>query len=369
MPVWAGLISCKAEPKKRGVSIVPILRQEPLTGEWVIVATERARRPETFAPAKKVKKDPLPARVESCPFCPGNEHMTPPEVLVYRGDFQRQHANDPDVLNADWSVRIIPNKFPALEQRLDGEQLDGRVPDRWNFFQNFTGYGVHEVIIETPDHNRQLADLSVEELILVLRSFKERLWELSKDPRLQYVQIFRNHRREAGASIEHPHGQLIALPYIPPLLEKEYRRSREYYDEKGRCLLCTLLEEEEKTGERVVLSNEFFLAYIPFAAPLPFTTWIVPRQHVSSLEKGPEGWEERLAPLLKSFMTLLSDKLDDPPYNMYFHLAPLRSRERPDFHWHLEIIPKLTIVAGLEMATGTFINVSRPEEAAQFIRE
>lgn len=347
---------------------MPILRQEPLTGEWVIVATERARRPETFAPEKKEKKAPLPVRMEDCPFCPGNEHLTPPEVLAYRGDFKQDAgAGDSDV--PGWSVRIIPNKFPALEQRRDGDHLDDRQNHKWNFFQDFTGYGVHEVIIETPDHNRQLADLSVDELALVLRSFKERLLSLEEDPRLKYVQIFRNHRREAGASIEHPHGQLIALPYIPPLLEKEYQRSREYYDENGRCLLCTLLDEEEKRGERVVLSNESFLAYIPFAAQLPFTTWIVPRQHVSSMEKGPEGWEERMAPLLKNFLIQLRDKLDDPPYNFYFHLAPLRERARPDYHWHLEIIPKLTIVAGLEMATGTYINVSRPEEAAQFLRE
>lgn len=344
---------------------MPILRQEPLTGEWVIVATERARRPETFSAARKEKKTPLPARVESCPFCPGNEHLTPPEVLVYR----QQQTGDPDAPGSDWSVRVIPNKFPALEQRQGGAQLAEGPLNKWDFFKDFSAYGVHEVIIETPDHNRQLADLSAAELVLVLRSFKERLLSLAGDPRLQYVQIFRNHRQEAGASIEHPHGQLIALPYIPSLLEKEYRRFQEYYAEKGRCLLCTLLEEEERVGERIVLSNESFLAYIPFAAPLPFTTWIVPRRHVSSLEKEPAGWEERLAPLLKSFLTLLSQKLEDPPYNFYFHLAPLRSKERPDFHWHLEIIPKLTIIAGLEMATGTFINVIRPEEAAQFLRK
>ncbi len=342
---------------------MPNLRQDPLTGEWVIVATERARRPETFAPPKKEKKITLPSRVENCPFCPGNEHMTPPEVLAYRGEPNRGKPDTPG-----WSLRVIPNKFPALEQDKNGKLPDFGGPDKWNFFKNFDGYGVHEVIIETPDHNRQMADLSVAELALALRSFKERLLALAEDPQLKYVQIFRNHRREAGASIEHPHGQLIALPYIPPLLEKEYRRCQEYYAEKKRCLLCTQREEEEKSGERVVLENESFLAYIPFAAPLPFTTWIVPRRHASSLEKGEEGWEESLAPLLKSFLTKLDEKLEDPPYNFYFHLAPLRSGSRPDYHWHLEIIPKLTIVAGLEMATGTYINVSRPEEAAKFLR-
>lgn len=341
---------------------MPKLRQDPLTGEWVIVATERARRPETFAPKKKEKKTVLPARLENCPFCTGNEQLTPPEVLAYRDDQEK-----PDT--PGWSVRVIPNKFPALEQHENGNLPDFEGAGGWNLFQDFDGYGVHEVIIETPYHNRQLADLRAEEMVLVLRAFKERILALAKDPRLKYVQIFRNHRQEAGASIEHPHGQLLALPYIPPLLEKEYRRCQEYYAENKRCLLCSLLAEEEKSGERVILKNDFFLAYIPFAAPLPFTTWIVPRQHASSLEEGEKGWEEQLAPLLRDFLFRLDEKLEDPPYNFYFHLAPLRSGPQPDYHWHLEIIPKLTIVAGLEMATGTFINVSRPEEAAQFLRE
>lgn len=344
---------------------MPKLRQDPLTGEWVIVATERARRPETFAPKQKEKKAGLPSRVENCPFCAGNEQMTPPEVLAYRDDLSGKDKPD----TPGWSVRVIPNKFPALEQREGGKLPDFAGPGGWNLFQNFDGYGVHEVIIETPDHNRQLDALSVGEMSLVLSAFRERILALSEDHRLKYVQIFRNHRQEAGASIEHPHGQLLALPYIPPLLEKEYQRCREYYSENKRCLLCTLLEKEEESRERVILENDSFLAYIPFAAPLPFTTWIVPRKHVSSLEKGEEGWEEELAPLLKDFLLKLDTKLEDPPYNLYFHLAPLRSGPRPDYHWHLEIIPKLTIVAGLEMATGTFINVSRPEEAAKFLRE
>ena len=217
---------------------MPILRQEPLTGEWVIIATERARRPETFAPPKKEKKEPLPARVENCPFCIGNEHMTPPEVLAYR-----DKTSSPDT--PGWQLRVIPNKFPALEQKnvQGGTAFDPA--SKWNFLESFPGYGVHEVIIETPDHNRHLADLKNSELALVLRSFKERLIALAKDQRLKYVQIFRNHLREAGASIEHPHFQLLAFPFIPPLLETEYRRSKEYYEEEKRCLICNILEKEK----------------------------------------------------------------------------------------------------------------------------
>ncbi len=341
---------------------MPILRQEPLTGEWVIIATERARRPETFAPQKKEKKAPPPARVENCPFCYGNEHMTPREVLAYRDD-------SPKADTPGWALRVIPNKFPALEQYDAREGLAFDNANGWNFLESYQGYGVHEVIIETPDHNRHLADLKDDELALVLKSFEERLRSLAGDPRLKYVQIFRNHLREAGASIEHPHCQLLALPFIPPLLEKEYRRCREYYQDEGRCLVCTLLEEEEKMGERVVLENDSFLAFIPFAAPLPFTTWIIPRGHASSLEVSADNWEEKLAPVLKGFLAKLSQKLEDPPYNLYLHLAPLRSESLPYYHWHMEIIPKLTIVAGLEMATGTYINVSKPEEAAKFLRE
>jgi len=336
---------------------MPILRQEPLRGEWVIVATERARRPETFAPEKKEKKAPPPARVESCPFCYGNEKMTPPEVLAYRD------AEAPP--NTDgWLLRVVPNKFPALEPVNKGGE-----PFVCSFFESCPGYGIHEVIIETPHHNRHMADLTEKETVLLLKSFKDRLISLSEDRKLKYVQIFRNHRREAGASIEHPHCQLLALPFIPPLLETEYRRCSEYYRERGRCLLCTLLEEEEKARERVILKNDSYVAYIPFAAPLPFTIWIVPKEHLSSLELSQDNWAEKLAPVLKGCLQKLSLKLQDPPYNLYFHLAPLRSEPLPYYHWHLEIIPKLTVVAGLEMATGTYINVTKPEEAARFLRD
>jgi len=343
---------------------MPMLRQDPLTGEWVIIATERARRPETFASKKEERVSP-PPRVENCPFCPGNEHLTPPEVLIYEKNGGETKEKDLPH-SASWNLRVIPNKFPALER--DPNAPRTMPSSRCELFLSHQGYGVHEVIIETPWHNRHLADLSIKELEMVLKSFQERTVALARDEQLRYVQIFRNHRQEAGASIEHPHCQLLALPYIPPLLNKEYTRSHDFYLEEGRCLLCSLLEKEEASGERVILQNENFIAYIPFAAPLPFSTWIAPREHYSSLEVSPEGWERDLAPLLKEFLTRLSQKLEDPPYNLYLHVAPLRSSSLSYYHWHMEIIPKLTIVAGWEMATGTYINVSRPEEAASFLK-
>ena len=370
---------------------MPVLRQDPLTGEWVIIATERAKRPETFARPREVEKESLPSRVENCPFCPGNEHMTPPQVLSYQKenslygkaspgnggqDKQMQASGSAATATEDWSLRVIPNKFPALEATKNQESEDSldvldalqRHCNR-DFFRSYSGYGVHEVIIETPDHNRQLIDQTEEEVVLLLRSFGERIRSLEEDPRLRYVQVFRNHRPEAGASIEHPHCQLIALPYIPPLLDKEYRLAHDYYLDVGQCLLCTLAQEEEHSGDRVVALNDHFIAYIPFAAPLPFSTWIVPRQHLSALEKSPPGMEEQLAPIVKDVIGRLDQRLADPPYNFYLHTAPLRSESLPYFHWHLEIIPKLTIVAGWEMATGTYINVSRPEEAASYLRD
>ncbi len=343
---------------------MPMLRQDPLTGEWVIIATERARRPETFASKKEEKINP-PPRVDNCPFCPGNEHLTPPEVLVYYQNQKEVEKRD-NKTQSNWALRIIPNKFPALER--EPGVFQGMPSSRCELFQSQQGYGVHEVIIETPWHNRHLADLEETELGMLLESFRERTLSLAQDEQLRYVQIFRNHRREAGASIEHPHCHLLALPYIPPLLEKEYTRSHDYYLEEGRCLLCSLIEKEEASGERIILQNDSFIAYIPFAAPLPFTTWIVPREHYSSLEVSPKGWEKDLAPLLKVFLSRLSQKLEDPPYNLFLHTAPLRASLLPYFHWHLEIIPKLTIIAGWEMATGTYINVSRPEEAAGYLK-
>ncbi len=166
-----------------------------------------------------------------------------------------------------------------------------------NFFQSHPGYGVHKIIVETPVHNRHLGDLEEDEICLVLRSFEERIVALAKDSNLRYVQIFRNHRREAGASIEHPHSQLLGLPYIPPLLEKEYTRAHNYYLLRVCCLLCMLLQEEEKKGDRIVLANDSYVAYIPFGALLPLSTLIVPREHESSLEMSAKGWAFTLAPL------------------------------------------------------------------------
>ncbi|HHU75330.1 MAG TPA: galactose-1-phosphate uridylyltransferase [Firmicutes bacterium] len=349
---------------------MPILRQDPLTGEWVIIATERARRPETFA-SKVEEREAPPPRVDSCPFCPGNEHQTPSEVLVYRKNGKNSEGAGKGVGelyldDTDWDVRVIPNKFPALERDPNAPR---KMPSsRCELFLSHQGYGVHEVIIETPWHNRHLAELSVREVEMVLRSFQERTKALARDVQLRYVQIFRNHKKEAGASIEHPHCQLLALSYIPPLLNKEYARSHDFYLEEGRCLLCSLIEMEEASGQRVVLQNDRYIAYIPFAAPLPFSAIIAPREHYSSLEVSPAGWEKDLAPLLKRFLGILAEKLEDPPYNFYLHVAPLRTPPLAYFHWHLEIIPKLTVVAGWEMATGTFINVTRPEEAADYLR-
>lgn len=355
---------------------MPVLRQDPLTGEWVIIATERARRPETFARKKDEEDNYKLNRWEGgCPFCPGNEHLTPPEVLLYKSEYTQTKVGEkgrniaPSGTGAasPWAVRVIPNKFPALERSAVLE-WNADLFNSCGYFQSYEGYGVHEVIIETPVHNRHLGDLQDSELSLVLRSFEERTAALGEDPHLRYVQIFRNHRREAGASIEHPHCQLLGLPYIPPLLEKEYTRAHTYYLERGCCLLCSLLEQEERHGERIVLKNDAYTAYIPFAAPLPFSTLVVPREHASSLEMSGQGWDRELASLLRQLLTNLSDRLKDPPYNLYLHTAPLRSQSLPYYHWHLELVPKLTIVAGWEMATGTYINVSQPEEAAHFLR-
>lgn len=369
---------------------MPMLRQDPLTGEWVIIATERARRPETFAQKKEEENNyKLNTREPKCPFCPGNEHLTPPEVLYYPSERTKTahtyaHSSldekagsartEPAALAVDysengspWAVRVIPNKFPALE-RDPTIKWDADFFGSCSYFQSHPGYGVHEVIIETPVHNRHLGDLQEEELTLVFRSFEERIAALEEDHHLRYIQIFRNHRREAGASIEHPHCQLIGLPYIPPLLEKEYQRAHHYYMERGRCLLCTLLEEEEKSGARIIMANDSYVAYIPFAAPLPFSTLIVPREHSSSLEMSKQTWERDLASLVGPLLSSFAARLGDPPYNLYLHTAPLRSQSLPYYHWHLELIPKLSIVAGWEMATGTYINVSQPEEAAQYLR-
>ncbi len=324
---------------------MPELRRDPVVGRWVIIATDRARRPSDFAPETARRTG-----ATACAFCPGNEAQTPPEVLAFRPGGRGQ-----------WTLRVVPNKYPAL-------QIEGDLaPAGEGMYDRMNGVGAHEVIIETPDHTASLGTLSVGAVADILYAYRERLLDLKKDPRFEYILIFKNHGEAAGASLEHPHSQLIATPILPELVEAELEGAARYYRLKERCVWCDIIRQERRDGRRLVLEADGFLALAPFAPRFPFETWILPAAHRATFESIEPADVDALARLLRELVGRLNRVLREPPYNYALHTAPLRATELEHFHWHLELMPKLTRVAGFEWGTG-FFNPTPPEEAARFLR-
>jgi len=330
---------------------MPELRRDPIVGRWVIIATERARRPSDIAPAAD------PPQPGLCPFCPGQEDKTPREVFV-AGRPPAAPANGPG-----WRVRVVPNRFPAL--KIEGEldrQAEG-IYDRMN------GIGAHEVIIETPDHGRPLKDLSEADLTDVLFAFKARVLDLRNDTRFRYLLLFKNHGHLAGASLEHSHSQLIALPIVPRQVAEEIEGARRHYDHRERCIFCDIVGQERKDRVRLVYENEEFVVFAPWAPRSPFETWIVPRRHVSNYEAEPRERLALCAQALRTTLRRLAAALGDPAYNFMVHSNPLRDPASPSYHWHIEVMPALTQVAGFEWGSGFHINPVPPEDAAEFLRK
>ena len=327
---------------------MPELRKDPVVGRWVIISTERARRPTDF------QRDPVRARGDRCVFCEGNEDKTPPEILAGRGDTP---PNGPG-----WAYRVVPNKFPAL--RIEGD-LE---PTGEGLFDRMNGVGAHEVVIETPDHRGSLATMSVDAVADVLLAFRDRLLDLKKDPRFEYVLVFKNHGEAAGASLEHPHSQLIATPIIPIMVSEELAGSARYWQLKERCVWCDIVRQERRERRRLILEEHGFIALAPFAPRFPFESWILPLQHRSAFEELEIDELRNLAIVLGDFMRRLTTTLNEPPFNFMLHTAPLRETGIDYFHWHLEIIPKLANVAAFEWGSGFFINPMPPESAAAALR-
>ncbi len=330
---------------------MPELRKDPITGRWVIISTERGKRPSDFSREEvEIKGNGF------CPFCYGNEAKTPPEILAYR-------ANGGDPNTSGWTVRVVPNKFPALgiEGRLDrqGEGL----------FDKMNGIGAHEVIVETPEHNKNLADLSEKGIEDVLWAFRDRMLDLKKDRRFRYVLVFKNHGRAAGASLEHTHSQLIALPIVPKEILEQLNGARQYYEYKERCIYCDVIRQELESGTRVIAENEDFVTLSPYAPRFPFETWILPREHESVFENSPTHAFENLAKALKLLLTKTDQVLENPAFNLVLQSAPLQEPSSDYYHWHIEYMPRLTKVAGFEWGSGFYINPTPPEEAAKFLRE
>jgi UDPglucose--hexose-1-phosphate uridylyltransferase len=330
---------------------MPELRKDPVVGRWVIISTERSRRPTNFSPAAAQRG------VGFCPFCQGNEDKTPPEVYAVR-------ANGEPPNGGGWTVRVVPNKFPAL-------QIEGSLDRRGEgLYDKMNGVGAHEVVIESPIHDQDLADLPVEHIEQVLQAYRVRMLDLQRDRRFRYVLIFKNHGDQAGATLEHTHTQLIATPIIPKSIQEELEGARRYYELKERCVFCDIVQQESaEVGRRLVSMNDGFLALAPFAPRFPFETWILPRRHDASFEVLEQQEEVRdLAAMLKDTLQRLNRALDRPPFNFVIHTSPVSDQELEYYHWHIEILPKLTRVAGFEIGSGFYINPTPPEDAAQYLR-
>ncbi|MHB8780062.1 MAG: galactose-1-phosphate uridylyltransferase [Candidatus Geothermincolia bacterium] len=327
------------------------MRQDPLTGRWVVIATERGKRPESFTHVPDRRVEPT----GDCPFCPGNEALTPPEVYAEAGEGRLPDA-------AGWRVRVVPNKYPAFT-------ADGEVkPACDGLYCSFDGVGFHEVIIHSVDHHRSWAQMNRAELASVLRAYRERYRAHCEDPRIRYIHFIENHGREAGASIEHPHSQLFALPLVPPVLEEELRGLRAYRESEGGCLLCAMVRSEEAGGTRMVGERGGFVAFEPYASRVPFETWVTSRSHLSSLEDLSEAALADLSELLGETLRRVFHALNDPPYNLILHTAPCDGAQAGLFHLHFELWPKLSLPAGFEWGTGMMINTALPEECATFLR-
>lgn len=327
---------------------MPELRRNIATGEWVVLATERAKRPEEFSRRAAVTTD-LPARISDCPFCPGNESMTPP-TLAQTGD------------GNNWRVRVVNNAYGAFSAA-------GNLSPRGNeYLRSMDAVGHHEVVIQSPAHNIPEPLLDPEQMREVVLTYRDRHQFMERDPRVELVIPFKNHGPMAGTSLMHPHAQIAGIPIVPTHLIHRSEEPLHYYREQRSCVFCMMLAEELKAGERIVGENDAFAAFIPYAAATPFETWIMPREHRASFGAIGGGEPPLFADLLRSVLRRLYHGLQNPDYNYMIRSAPREQRDAPFLHWYAKIIPRLTNVAGFEMGTGMFINTARPEDSAAFLR-
>ncbi len=328
---------------------MPEWRRDPILDRWVVVAPERSQRPSDFQVERSPRKS------GRCPFCPGNEANTPPEVLAY-GPPERT----PDT--PGWHVRVVPNKFPAIRDL--PPDAGRRGPYRW-----MNGMGRHEIVIETPEHTADLDGQSPAQVAEVLRIWAERSRQLARDPRWRYVQVFKNVGHSGGASLEHSHSQIIALPFVPARLQRELAAFVRYRRDTGRCVLCEMVAWELADRQRLVYRHGGFVAFAPFASRFPGEVWITPRPHTSDYTTLNAGDRLALAQTLLGAIQALVKTFDRPPYNLVLHTVPVGAREADAYHWRLEILPRLSITAGFELGTGCYINPLPPEVAAGWLRD
>ena len=335
---------------------VPNLRQDVATRTWSIIATERAKRPDDFT---KGREEPtsLDSYDPECPFCPGNEEMTPAEVFSIRSPADE----------ASWRVRVVPNKFAALT--VPDRLSDSRKRTRRGLYLEMCGCGEHEVVIETPDHSKTIATMTDEEVSGIVRTYRERFLDLDRSDWNQMIIIFRNQGERAGTSLMHPHSQIIGTPVVPEEIRRRLEEAQRYYDDHGTCVYCDILDHEISEGTRLVCENAGFAAICPFASTVPYEAWILPRRHASSFGVLSDSEADLLARILRQTLQRLYRLLRNPDYNYVIRSAPHHSAGEPHFHWYVEILPRLTTRAGFEIGSGMNINVLAPEDAARQLRD
>jgi UDPglucose--hexose-1-phosphate uridylyltransferase len=337
------------------------LRKDYLLNRWVVIATERSRRPTDFAKQKTEN-----AQTTVCPMCVGNENMTPPASLLYlKENGEVRKTQDPLVGERpkNWLVRCIPNLYPAFSKPKQPKDETKIIKS------GFFGYAIgdHEVITESPNHDEDPADAELPQLELVINAYIDRLRDLSTNPYVKYVSIFRNFGKEAGASLSHAHSQIIATPLIPPMVQEELDASKTLYDKHGKCAFCETMEREAK-GPRLIYDSTDFVVFTPYASINPMEFWIMPKKHAANILNLDTVEKAAFAKTLKASLKALKDLVNDPPYNYGLHLAI--NKEAQDFyHWHLEVYPKLSIWAGFEISTGIYINTVTPEIAADSLKK
>ncbi len=338
---------------------MPELRRDPIIGRWVIIATERAKRPKDFAPVH----EELPEG--ECPFCEGAESQTPSEIFAIRSKDTPSNA-------AGWDVRVVPSISPVLTIAQGSRRGKG-------MYDMMDGIGAHEIIIETPRHIANIADLEAEQIAKVMEAYADRMLDLEKDHRFKYVLIFKNYGRDAGGGrVKHARSQLIATPVTPKRVKEELAGAKRYYDYKERCIFCDIIAQELENKQRLVTSLDGFIAFTPFASRFPFEICITSQEHSCDFSSLNKKDFSNLARILKIVLSKIKNALGDPHYNFIFHTAPFRGAKAKagywktvdyDYHWHIEIIPRLTRIAGFEWGTGFYINPTPPEEAAKYLRE
>lgn len=328
---------------------MPEFRQNPVSKEWVVIATERAKRPEDFTKDNPDKEESSPHRVD-CPFCVGNEDKTPPPLYTIDGD-------------NGWRLRVVPNKFAALQSDLSPQR------EQVGKFLRAGGFGMAEVVIETPGHNLTIATMDHETVGNILRAYKIRYAELSQDEQVNLITIFRNNGEKAGTSLEHPHSQIIATPIVPPRVRDQMNKCRVAYDTYGACVYCYMLKEELSQRIRIVIESDHFVSFCPFASRSPFEVRILPKRHTSSFGGITFEEVEELADVLRFTLKKIYIGLKNPDYNYIIRSSRTEAPQAKHYHWYMVIIPKLTIPAGFEIGTGIYINTALPEKCAEYLRK